>query len=181
MASSLCIIILLVQKTHMALADTEHIHHKRYLSSLPEVYSRVGYGILGKHGRLGYERRQVSILGEHSVHALSMHPPYMGSAIVEYDISKIIGKSFNNQVRLVSRVAINDNNNSRNQTGSLLTWHLFADGRQEWASEPMDRTEHVQTANIVLRSGCIVALLLYPIFLEHAILRRIVGMHRRAH
>ena len=163
MASSLCIIILLAQKTHLALADSEQNQHKRYLSTLPEVFSRVGYGILGKHGRLGYEHRHVSILGKPATHSLSTHPPYAGSALIEYDISRISSRAVENQVRLVSRVAINDNNNSRNKTGSLLTWHVFADGKYQWASEPMDHTEHVQTVDVVLESGCIIVLSLYEI------------------
>ena len=146
----LLILTLLAQKLSQVRPTSEHVAHKRFLSTVPEVYAKVGFGVLGKHGKLGYENREVSILGQPYLHSLSTHPPYASSAIVKYDISRFSRRANDNQVRLVSRAAVNDKNNYRRRTGSLLTWHIFADGKEKWASVPMDRPGHTQTADILL-------------------------------
>ena len=159
----LLILTLLAQKLSQARSTSEHVAHKRFLSTVPEVYAKVGFGVLGKHGKLGYENREVSILGQPYLHSLSTHPPYASSAIVKYDISRFSRRANDHQVRLVSRAAVNDKNNYRRRTGSLLTWHIFADGKEKWASVPMDRPGHTQTADILLAGAFAFAFVLLVI------------------
>src|SRR6266566_1427882 len=45
------------------------------LDSLPLLKADVGYGILGRHGDLGYENKRVSVGRESDGHALSAHAP----------------------------------------------------------------------------------------------------------
>lgn len=46
-----------------------------YLDSIPPVAARVGYGVLGTGGELGYEGKAVSVGRRKYEHAISTHPP----------------------------------------------------------------------------------------------------------
>jgi WD40 repeat protein len=61
----------------------------RWLADLKEEHVRVGHGVFGKDGELGYDNGKVTFQGKPSPHALSMHPPDGGrGAHVMYDIGR---------------------------------------------------------------------------------------------
>lgn len=57
-----------------------------FVDELKQTGYFVGYGILGKQGQLGYEALSATAGKRHFSHALSMHPPWKGSAWAEFEI-----------------------------------------------------------------------------------------------
>src|SRR4051812_7312153 len=87
-----------------------------HLDQIPPSSARVGYGELGRGGRLGYEDKAVALQGRGYEHALSTHPP----ARLRFDL----GGRFR---RFRSRVAINDDVPAGR---SHADFAVLADGRR---------------------------------------------------
>lgn len=86
-----------------------------FLDTLPPVEVEVGYGDLGRGGRLGYEGKAVSVGRRPYAHALSTHPP----ARVVFDLGGRF-QSFSAQVAL---------NDDAPAAGSHADFLVVADGR----------------------------------------------------
>lgn len=87
-----------------------------YLDNLVPFFSTVGWGTVGCHGELGYDRKRVTVGGQTYTHALSAHAP----ARLMFDIA-------GRYTGFHSRVAINDDVPGG---WAQADFHVLADGQR---------------------------------------------------
>jgi hypothetical protein len=108
-----------------------------YLDDLDETNSSVGFGQVGKHGKIGFGQNAagdggpvVKFREKQPPHALSIHPPNQGSSFVEYDI----GGKFH---LLIGLAALCDKIDATIQRPTDLTFRVIGDNKMLWRSWPM--------------------------------------------
>jgi hypothetical protein len=109
---------------------------KTYLADMTEFGVQLGYGTLGKNGSIGNGNPgdRVEVNGKFGAHALFTHPPSSGDAVVKYRLKKA-AQEFR------TAVALND---SARGTKSALTFRVLGDGKELWASKPVQSARVVQ-------------------------------------
>ena len=119
-----------------------------FLDQLNPVNAHVGFGMLGRHGALGFEGRCVSVLGQRHVHSLGMHPPAYGNAQVAFRLPP------RNWTALSAAVAINDDNNFFGTTGGPVVFRVLLGGRELWRSPAgLRHPKHVHRLRVALPSS----------------------------
>lgn len=116
-----------------------------YLSDLKEEDHHVGYGSLGKHGKLGYAANgnrsltRTVVNGKEYQNSLSMVPPSNGTAYIQYDLQE-------KYRLLVSDVALVDGDGKAAATP--VTFRALGDGRVLWTSSPVQKPKEVQKCKV---------------------------------
>jgi serine/threonine-protein kinase len=114
-----------------------------YLCEMPDHDAVIGYGQLGRHGRLGYPKSDgpITVNGKHSKHGLSTHPGANTSAKVWYHL----GKQFQT---FRTSVALNDDMAS---SPAPLTFKVFGDGKLLWESKPITKRGEVYDCDVSVK------------------------------
>jgi DNA-directed RNA polymerase subunit RPC12/RpoP len=106
-----------------------------YLCDMPESDVRVGYGVLGKRGELGYGHgEKVTINGKDSPHALSMHAAKSPVHVI-YMLDRAY-KTFR------ASVAMNDT--TPTNIVCQLTFKVRGDDKELWTSKPVVKSTQPQ-------------------------------------
>ena len=128
-----------------------------YLDRLTPASSSVGYGAVGRGGRLGFEGRCVKVRGRPRFHSLGMHPPSHGSARAVFSLpvaasdAGAAGAAGAGEWRaLRGGVAINDDNNFFGNTGGPIVFALSLDGRELWRSREFRHHKQLQRLHVAL-------------------------------
>ncbi len=110
------------------------------LSDMEEFDVKVGYGKFARGGRLGYNllgkpgEAELSVNGKKYTNTVSAHPPTNGDAIVKYRLGKA-AKEFRTSVAL---------NDTATNPESPMTFKVLGDGKELWASKPVQTAGQVQ-------------------------------------
>lgn len=107
-----------------------------YLSDLKEEDYHVGYGDLGRNGKLGYKANDNPALtkaivnGKEVLHSLSLHPPAKGIAYITFKID-------GGYRALLGEVALADGDGR--STATPIIFRVVGDGQVLWTSKPMTK------------------------------------------
>ena len=104
-----------------------------FLDDLPEVEAKVGYSVLGKHGKyddLAEKGKPIIWRGASVPHALWMHPQAGGVSFVRYQIDGRFAT-------LAADVGIHEGSTA--DARSPVVFRILGDGRELWKSAPMQK------------------------------------------
>jgi hypothetical protein len=114
------------------------------LSDMEEFDVKVGYGKFAKGGRLGYNlvgqagEAELAVGGKKYTNTLSGHPPTNGDASFKFRLGKA-ATEFRTQVAL---------NDSALEPKTELTFKVLGDGKELWASKPVQAAQQVQNCSV---------------------------------
>lgn len=123
-----------------------------WLDEVQEEESIVGFGKLGRGGKLGYSPAllswgngsgDVTVLGHRWPHSISTHPPKNGCASVRYRLPA-------QSKALLGAVGLND---SRSTCATALQFRVVVGGATLWASEPLRCSGVTHKFSVVLPDG----------------------------
>jgi hypothetical protein len=115
---------------------------KTFLSDMPEINPRVGFGRFGKRGESGYFDNvvtHITVNGKRYPNALSTHAIQNGSASVKYRLRK-------RAQTFATSVAINDY--AQNRTETALVFKVLGDDKLLWESKPVQRIGVIQDCKV---------------------------------
>ncbi len=131
-----------------------------YLSDLPEIDPKVGYGTFGKKGMLGYSTKNTEqnsammVGGKPYSQGLSMHPFAKGFSTVKYKLNRD-AKVFQAQV------ALNDIEGNFTGTELPLTFAVVGDGDLLWMSEGVQKFNTIVDCHISVKDVDMLELRVY--------------------